>query len=616
VATKRGQHAVLDGGLVREALRQLGAPAFQQLDDAGRPAAMAVRAGRLQQLGHVVADGLGVARRLLRQRALVQRQRQAAAQRRQHQRGGQRQCPVAAQPQPGAVLPVLAPHADRLRRQVALQVLDEGADAGVALAGLLAQRLGAHRLQVAQRGRRVGRTAAAFAAFGQAQQLGEARRLAVQHGVLKLGARQLAGALRQKAGEQLEQHDAQRVLVGAGADGLAGHLLGRRVGRRQARAGPGRQLAVGPRGVGVEQGGDAEVEQLGGAVRADDDVGGLEVAVHHQLRVRRLHGLRHVHQQAHASGHRQLPLAHMRRQGLAGHELQHQVGAVAGVDASVEQLRHAGVAQAAEQSSLAREALAQLLTTELGTQQLDGGHRLVEAVGAVRAPHLAHATLAQQGLELPGTEARAAAQRGLGVCCARCALCVRCVRCVGTVRSVRFMAERRRDRLAQPRHRGRGAAGLDGQHAPQALDQARVVALKAGQPVLARLGAERLAGVVQGRQAGPVDAFLHSISASSARALASSRCTVRRLTPRSSATSAGSSPAKPTWSSSSASGGSRRRSCSSASPTATRSSGWSAALGRPSACDSVTQTESAPPRLSRWRARSWSMTTERSTWPT
>ena len=327
---QRGQHAVLDGGLVREALRQLGAPAFQQLDDAGRPAAMAVRAGRLQQLGHVVADGLGVARRLLRQRALVQRQRQAAAQRRQHQRGGQRQCPVAAQPQPGAVLPVLAPHADRLRRQVALQVLDEGADAGVALAGLLAQRLGAHRLQVAQRGRRVGRSAAAFAAFGQAQQLGEARRLAVQHGVLELGARQLAGALRQKAGEQLEQHDAQRVLVGAGADGLAGHLLGCRVGRRQARAGPGGQLTVGPRGVGVEQGGDAEVEQLGGTVRADDDVGGLEVAVHHQLRVRRLHGLRHVHQQAHASGHRQLPLAHMRRQGLAGHELQHQVGAVAG----------------------------------------------------------------------------------------------------------------------------------------------------------------------------------------------------------------------------------------------------------------------------------------------
>ncbi|MBD2900322.1 hypothetical protein amrb99_93260 [Actinomadura sp. RB99] len=75
------------------------------------------------------------------------------------------------------------------------------------------------------------------------------------------------------AGDALEEHAGRRVHVGGRRGGPPLPLLGRHVG---GRPGPG---AVPGRG------GDPEVDQLAQSVRADDDVGGLVVAVHHAGRV-------------------------------------------------------------------------------------------------------------------------------------------------------------------------------------------------------------------------------------------------------------------------------------------------------------------------------------------
>ena len=97
-----------------------------------------------------------------------------------------------------------------------------------------------------------------------------------------------AGALdrvrRPPGGEHAEQN-AERVDVGGGGQRLAAQLLGARPAggqrARQAERGP-LPLAL----VGLEDLGDAEVEQLHPAFAVDEDVAGLEVAVQHELAVR------------------------------------------------------------------------------------------------------------------------------------------------------------------------------------------------------------------------------------------------------------------------------------------------------------------------------------------
>ena len=80
---------------------------------------------------------------------------------------------------------------------------------------------------------------------------------------------------RRPPGEQLEEHAAGGVQVGARVDRLALRLLGREV---LGRADDG--LGLGHRRVGVgHRAGDAEVHHLDRAVVGDHDVRGLDVAV-------------------------------------------------------------------------------------------------------------------------------------------------------------------------------------------------------------------------------------------------------------------------------------------------------------------------------------------------
>ena len=134
----------------------------------------------------------------------------------------------------------------------------------VAQLGLLGQRTGDHL-----------RPAARACPCGSMRMSG-----ASSLAILYISSRHRVAAERQHAGEHLEQHDAQRVQVGAAVDLLAGDLLGRHeAGRAQHQAGLGLARVGDAR--------DAEVGDLHGvAVQLVHDVGRLDVAVHHVLPVR------------------------------------------------------------------------------------------------------------------------------------------------------------------------------------------------------------------------------------------------------------------------------------------------------------------------------------------
>src|SRR5258708_7207788 len=91
------------------------------------------------------------------------------------------------------------------------------------------------------------------------------------------------------AGEQLIEHESQRVNVGGGGDGEAANLLrASELGREETDGVGGLEAGLGA--IGEEKLGEAEIEQLGNAVGGDHDVGGLEVAMDDVGGVRILNG--------------------------------------------------------------------------------------------------------------------------------------------------------------------------------------------------------------------------------------------------------------------------------------------------------------------------------------
>jgi hypothetical protein len=85
--------------------------------------------------------------------------------------------------------------------------------------------------------------------------------------------------------EQLVEHDAERINVAGGGDGLTAQLLGARVFRSEGVHHGGFEAAG-----GAYDFRDAEIKQLRHAIGGDQDVAGLEIAVNHQVLVRVVHG--------------------------------------------------------------------------------------------------------------------------------------------------------------------------------------------------------------------------------------------------------------------------------------------------------------------------------------
>jgi hypothetical protein len=87
----------------------------------------------------------------------------------------------------------------------------------------------------------------------------------------------------------------------------------------------------------VEQLGDAEIQQLGHALRGDQDVVGLQVAVHDQVLMGVMHGGTDGADQLDALGERQAAAIAINVDGLAVDIFHHQIGRAVGGAAAVQQ---------------------------------------------------------------------------------------------------------------------------------------------------------------------------------------------------------------------------------------------------------------------------------------
>jgi len=317
----------------------------------------------------------------------------------------------------------------------------------------------------------------------------------VEHRLFDHGARAVARCKGQIAREQLEQHHAQREHIGRRADGLAQDLLGRSVAQREPAAGLAGEVSVHRAGV-VQQAGDAEVQQLGCAVRGDHHIGRLQVAVHDELRMRVVHALGHADQQAHALRHGGAFAVHVGAQRAAGHKLQHQVGLAVVGDAGIQQARYGRVVQARQHGTLTGKAGGEAGGGQIAAQQLDGRLRLEQAIGPPCQPHLAHAAGTDLVHQLPRSHALARLRRvGLGRTRGGC-----------VQRGRQVALEHRQVRLQRS---GFAIAQVGAQHGLQLIGQLGIALAQGPQPGRA-VGRQQRQGLIeQGRQLLPTVAVDH-----------------------------------------------------------------------------------------------------------
>jgi len=265
-----------------------------------------------------------------------------------------------------------------------------------AVVGLLGERREDH---VLERGRQLG-----------PERARRPRRL------LEVGAHQIEQRLadeRLAPGRELVQDDAGGVEVGPRIDAArAADLLGRHVLRgpeQRAGAGPRRQLLV---ELGRELG-DPEVEDLGVAFEGDEDVVGLEVAMHDADRVRRGERREHLAHDLDQAAERHRARLRDRGERLALDVLHHDERPAVGQLRHVDDADDALVADQIDRAPLGEEPLEQLgVPRALIRQDLDrhaaADRRLHREVDA------AHAALAEQARQ-PVTADLGAEQRIVGV---------------------------------------------------------------------------------------------------------------------------------------------------------------------------------------------------------
>jgi hypothetical protein len=199
-----------------------------------------------------------------------------------------------------------------VRRQRA-QVFGERGDAGVTLFGFV-HRAAHDAFEIAaqhalQRRRRCARDAASTA-VAAVSLAASSRSTSRMRGGSRESPRARAGARDPLSNSRSSRRAGTRRSRG---DRRAGVLLGRGVFGRHQRRGGARRFV----GAGIEQLGDAEVEQLERAVRCDEHVRGLDVAMHDEVAMRVRHRVADVEEQREARVDVEPPRIAMREQRLA-----------------------------------------------------------------------------------------------------------------------------------------------------------------------------------------------------------------------------------------------------------------------------------------------------------
>src|SRR5215472_10915826 len=91
--------------------------------------------------------------------------------------------------------------------------------------------------------------------------------------------------MRTRAGKQFVEYSAQRIHIGGDVYRLASYLFGAGVFRRQQGHAESSSVVVVNTCFVIEQLADTEIEQFGFTLRVDEDVSGLQVAMHHELQM-------------------------------------------------------------------------------------------------------------------------------------------------------------------------------------------------------------------------------------------------------------------------------------------------------------------------------------------
>ncbi len=414
----RGQlqlQRAIAGRFPRQAVEVFDPAPHQQIAGAGRAGQLLdARAELEEQRVREPADVLEAPRRaialLAGDRALPQRDAEAADHGAHRQRGGDDRAGVAADELGAAIAPGLRVGGDRAPIEVALDVVGERRHRRIAPLRLAAQRHQDDVVEIAfQRGARYGGSAPAPAAP-------RARRGQHQAGTLGRGGVERAehvgdGAVaeveRLAAGEQLVEDHAERVGVAGGRDRLAVHLLGRGVGRREGAKRRARQVAAAVDGR-VQDLGQSEVDQLRLGVGRHQDVRRLQVAVHDQLGV----GVRRRRRRPCRKISRRAPDVEPFAGGeveerFARHVLHDEVRLARLVDTAVEEARDVRVLERRQHLPLDAEAPLQIGVGDGAPDDLDRDLLLelaVDALGEVDRAHPAPPELAQDPV---GAEARA-----------------------------------------------------------------------------------------------------------------------------------------------------------------------------------------------------------------
>ncbi len=235
--------------------------------------------------------------------------------------------------------------------------------------------------QLGRGGTRTRRRAAGVPRFD-----GAARRrgIGLAHGANDLLHRVGLHCVRPTAGQDLVEQHTEGIDVARRRHRLAADLLGARVLGRHHR-----QHRGGRRGVGVDpdrqQPGDAEVEELRRAVRRDQDVVGLQVAVDDEVLVRVLDGGAHFHEQGEAIPRIEAPLVAIQRDRASIDVLHHQVGLTLRGRAAVEDGRDVRVLQERQDLTLLAKPPLGVLRGGAAAHQLQSD-RLLERVVVTDRP--------------------------------------------------------------------------------------------------------------------------------------------------------------------------------------------------------------------------------------
>ncbi len=250
------------------------------------------------------------------------------------------------------------------------QVIGQRGDAGIATFDLVGHGATGNAVEVAAQrpGDRAGAVAAPRRAFGDV--VGAAR-LRPECGiqVRHFDARFDVAAhrpRRARAGQQLHQQQTEQVNIGLGGD-LAAFVLFRRgvVRSHDRHHAAGCRLAI-----GVDQFGDAEIEQFHLAVSGHEHVARLDVAMDHQVLVRVGHGVANLQHQVDTPGDRQLPLIAVIEQRRAVDQFQREPWTTIDGHAAIQQARDVRMHQPRQDLALTQEAAQDLVGIHAALDQL------------------------------------------------------------------------------------------------------------------------------------------------------------------------------------------------------------------------------------------------------